>query len=118
MANPYGRAGKPVSDLRKMSQVEASWIGAMIEAEGTVAFPSNKRLGFKVNVTNADPEVLSALLRTTNAGSISPVLPGKLGKKVCYRWQIQALVEVKDLIRQCAPYSMKLQRLAEGVYHR
>lgn len=105
------RGPSAVNNVRLMLPIEQAWIGAMIEAEGSVAFPSTKRNGFKINLTNADPEVLSAFLRVTGAGSLYRVPLGNLGKKPCYRWQIQGLLEVKTIVKQCAPYSMKLQRI-------
>ena len=61
-------------------------------------------------------EHLSTLLRLTQAGSIGLYPPGKTRynpdpktQTPFWRWSIQRLAEVRDFVRQVAPYSLKAQ---------
>jgi len=111
--NPTGRLGcYRKSNVREMSPVEAAWIGAMIEAEGSVIFrPQHSGHLAKISMTNCDPEVLSAMLRVTGAGHLYPAPVHRWGRKPVFHWGISAWNEVKDIVRQCAAYSMKLQKV-------
>jgi len=108
-----GEDGFRVSRVRQMTDVEAAWIGALIEGEGSIWWVKTKRHTWPaVNVSNTDPEIISALLRTTGVGSVhhqkTPTNALIQGAKPCYIWMAQAQREAADIIRQCAPYSMKL----------
>lgn len=102
------------SRVRQMSEVEAAWVGAIIEGEGyVVVAPKHSKHKAKMGVVNTDPEVLSALLRLTGAGSVGQVgrSRSKWSKKMCFTWQVQRWREVQDLARLCSPYCMKLQKV-------
>ena len=100
------------SRVRQMAQVEAAWVGAFIEADGSAFWKSNPIHRPIVTLVNTDPEVISTVLRFTGAGSVSRnggrQWPG--GKPV-YAWSVQRYHEVEDIVDQCAPFSMKLQAL-------
>lgn len=97
-----------------MRDVEAAWVAAMIEAEGSVVVaPPHSLHRAKITLINADAEVLSALLRLTGTGSCYAASMGrmKLSRKPLFVWSVQAWHDIIDLVHQCAPYSMKLQRI-------
>ena len=111
------------SRVREMTAVESAWIGAMIEAEGSVlwkkARPNRRGVVFArhiITLVNTDVEIISALLRTTNCGSVFRNWAREWHKgfrptKPIYVWHVARRREVEDIARQCAPYSMKLQTL-------
>ena len=92
-----------------LSAVAAAWIGAMIEAEGSVTIsPLSSRHLLRISVVNSDPEIISVLLRHIGTGSVST----KHGaNKLCYVWSVQRQREVQEIARQCQQYSMKLQKV-------
>jgi hypothetical protein len=94
------------SRVRKMTEPEAAWVGAMIEAEGSVVFAPQVR----VAVVNSDPEIISALLRATGSGTVQIRQP-HLGTKLLYCWWMSKWREVQALVAQAGPYSMKLQKV-------
>lgn len=98
-----------------MALDEQAWIGAMIEAEGSVSKPYGPHLQWRIGVGNTDLEIISALLRVTGVGTIHLQPPSKLGRKTCWTWQVQAANDVAAIVKQCAPYSMKLRRIEKGV---
>ena len=101
------------SQVRQMAPDERAWVGAMIEAEGSVMVnPSHSNHKAKIMVANTDPEILSALLRATGVGHVGLKTESRQWqRKPCYTWQVQAQLEARDIALQCAPYSMKLQRV-------
>ena len=107
------------SRVREMAIDERAWIGAMIEAEGSVAIqPKHSAHRVKLNVVNTDLEIISAMFRSTGAGSvqlksINPIGgAGFIGSRPCWVWWCSRWNEIKDLVRQCGAYSMKLQKVA------
>ena len=98
--------------IKEFSEIEAAWIGALIEGEGSVG--SDGRDHMKVTVTNTDPEVLSAFLRVLGTGHIYPHHKNRTRNnhtKPCYTWQISRRVDILYLVQRCFHYSTKLQRL-------
>ena len=109
----YGAQRRP-SRINTMTGIEAAWVGAIIEGEGSVMEKHGSlRPRWRVMVANTDPEIMSALLRLTGSGSICCTVDrkGTLGTKPVYRWELAAVEDVLHLVRQCSPYSMKLQRV-------
>lgn len=101
-----------------MTTVEAAWVGAMIEAEGSVVIRTSTAPGrsgyheLKVVVGNTDPEIISALLRLVGAGTVCvKTFSKQWQRKMCFSWQVQAREDVREIARQCAPFSMKLQKV-------
>ena len=104
------------SDVRVMSDVEAAWMGAIFEGEGSGIvgdypsgvghYPTRK---ITAVVANTDPEVLSACLRFTGSGRVygKPAVPGH---RPAFAWTIQKRNSALDFLHQIAPYSWKAQR--------
>ena len=103
--------------MRTMSIEEAAWIGATIDAEGGpfwhAAGQRDKHPYPIVTCANTDLEIISALLRATGIGSVSAAMTSALSNKLCYIWTVGARKEVVDVLRQCKPYSPKMQRFGE-----
>lgn len=93
-----------------MTAVEAAWVGAMVEAEGSVVL--NPRYQ-RVDVINTDPEILSAMLRATGAGTVIFKPNSNPRYRPGFYWTLCRRLEIRELVRQCSGYSMKLQRLQE-----
>ncbi|MCH8120371.1 MAG: hypothetical protein IIC00_11665 [Planctomycetes bacterium] len=51
------------TDIRRMSEAEAAWVGAFIEGEGSVS-------PVYIEVINSDVEIISALIRATRVGRV------------------------------------------------
>lgn len=98
--------------VREMSIDERAWVGAMIEAEGSVGKPYGQYRQWRITVVNTDPEILSALLRATGVGIVGLKTRAKQWqRKPCFGWSVQAQLDVAGIVNQCAPYSMKLQQV-------
>lgn len=97
--------------LRDMTVDQAAYVGAMIEAEGsvTIASPTCKSKA-RVTVVNTDLEVISALVRATGAGSVH-LSHARTAQKPVWVWWLSRWNDVQPLVAQCAAYSTKLQRV-------
>ena len=116
------------NDLRLMSDVEAAWIGALVDGEGSVCYIVHPGQGrstrrFDVGVVNTEVELLSACLRLTQCGSVyhKPASPkGPFAEtRPCFAWKISRWSPALALLRRIRPYSLKAQaglnRLASDV---
>lgn len=103
---PKGEKQLAPLTLRSMTDVEAAWVGAMIEAEGTIRKTYS---GQAIHVPNTDAEVLSALLRATGIGCVYPKTKN-IGTRDIFQWVVQQRINVQALLERIAPYSMKAQR--------
>ena len=83
-----------------------AWLGAMIEAEGCVTPHASRARGWRVEVTNKDPEVISAFLRWFGAGSVS-YRPDS-GVMV---WYVDRRADVSSVAEQLTPYCMKVRKV-------
>ena len=108
------------SSVKEMTEIEAAWMGALLEGEGTAEvawYPTRQGSGrytprIRASVVNTDPELMSACLRLVGTGSVSPRSPreGSFGKhKQQFVWTLQARNSVLDFFHRVAPYSMKAQ---------
>ena len=111
--------GVAAGKARTMTDVEAAWMGAMVEGEGHYFLhpPDSKsrNVGLRIGVavTNTDPEIMSACLRLTQTGKVDykGFANSRIAtaRKPCYRWAIQAWTDTLNVLRQLRPYSMKAQ---------
>lgn len=60
-----GGSNPPAST--SMDAIEAAWVGAMIEAEGSI-YPNGA--GWRLNLASTDVETLATLLRLTGVGTV------------------------------------------------
>ena len=113
------RKGTPrQATIRQMTDVEAAWMGAMLEGEGSVMLlphHSSRKPFVRAVITNTDPEIMSACLRLTNAGRVNRGQDNRSSlvreTKICFAWAIQAWNDVMSFLQQVRPYSMKAQQL-------
>ncbi len=100
------------SRMKEITEVEAAWIGSMIEGEGSALMRHTEWYDHPmVVVVNTDPEIHSVFLRILGMGSIFYKKPEKISHKPCFVWNCTRYNEVVDLLKACKKYSMKLQRL-------
>lgn len=93
--------------VREFSEVEAAWLGAFIEADGS-AFVRDEACS-NVLVAQKDVEIISACLRITQVGNV------QLDKGICWRWTVSTHKNALRIAQRCAPYSMKCQRVVAKV---
>ncbi len=94
------------SRLRRMSPVEAAYMGGMFDGEGSFWLRGDDRAGHRrLNVTNYDPEIISACFRLTGTGSASAAIVGN--NKLSLRWVLVRQLEIRDFLQQIEPYSAR-----------
>ena len=95
-----------------MSDAEAAWVGAMIDAEGwTVVQPTYKVNAIRICLGNTEPEIISGLLRATGVGTVCSHKRSKPHHLPMFQWSVNAWNDVMAVAEQCAPYSVKAQSL-------
>jgi hypothetical protein len=110
-----------LTPIKQMTEGQAAWVGAMIEAEGCVhLYPAGKsrstREHVHISVVNTDVEVISTLLRFVGAGTVTfyPPRPGALGKKNCWKWRLSRQHQVRALAPQVSPWmTVKGQKMVD-----
>ncbi len=100
--------------VREMTEPERAWVGAMVEAEGSVTErPTKSHHTYRdwvLQLANTDFEITSALLRTTGVGHVYWAEP-PTGTRPQLHWRVNRKLDLLDLQRQLAPYCMKIRRL-------
>ena len=110
------RWNRSPSRMKKITEVEAAWIGSMIEGEGSVIIGWNQSYFYpKVVMVNTDPEIHSVFLRILGMGSVHYKKSKIETYKPCFVWNCSRYNEVIDLLRVCKKYSMKLQELSDQI---
>jgi hypothetical protein len=97
-----------------MTEVEAAWVGAMLDADGWVTVVVGS--GPLIVIGNTGLEIISALLRATGLGRVyySPP-PSCKGSLAQWRWSVLRKKEAEELCRRVITYSIKAQwLLAQG----
>mgnify|MGYP001611637972 CR=1 FL=1 len=117
MARPIG-THRP-SSVRSMSPVEASWVGAFIEADGNISiYDPHPHTDCScqyvmLKVTQKDIEPIATILRLTKVGRVSYTNPSPTPTCDAYRiwrWEVNAQGDASDLVQQLAPYCAKAQK--------
>jgi len=108
------------SSVRQMSNVEAAYVGAMIDGEGYFGHyaPTGLRRACQHNVmvVNTDLEIISALVRATGLAGVGMKNDSALTRKRAWLWYSAAINSLVDLAKQIAPYSFKAQRFLEEAH--
>lgn len=108
-----GPTPKP-SSLREMSEVDAAWIGAMVEGEGCITnTPSNYTFPYRLVVCSTSVETIATLLRLTAVGTIH-TRPSKPGYKSLWVWSVDRQNDIRALLRYISPYLTDKQDLANA----
>ena len=95
--------------VRVLSDVEAAWVGAMIDGEGGVR-PMRHSNGLdypSIEFTNCDVELIATMLRVVGAGTIKPKQDA--GHTQCWVWALRRAKPVASILPQIRPYSVKAQ---------
>ena len=121
--HPRGRVKQP-STVRKMTDVEASWVGAMLEGEGSIGIKYEHRAQGTYRraylaLVNTSVETIATILRLVGDGRIYTT-PGV--NKPIWVWQLVKIHSVSALLKQLRPYltdkreraDMVLEFLEEG----
>lgn len=104
MANRGSFKRRP-SRVRQMTPVEAAWVGAMVEGEGSLYLHKASR-NFHLAVGNTEVETISTLLRFTNDGTVYCQRPAEknVRRKILWIWSVTAQEAITDILRQVIPY--------------
>jgi hypothetical protein len=98
-----------------MSSVEAAWVGAFIEADGSVSESQPRAFTWRITVAQKEIEPISTLLRFTGGGTVClGYTTYKTLKYPIWLWNVTRKLDVLALARQCAPYCVKLQKLQQA----
>lgn len=96
--------------IRQLTQVEAAWMGALIEGEGSTFFrrDDHRRGSAIIQVANTDPELMSVCLRVVQTGhvTVNRIRHGKLQMQ----WAL-AGNEAVDLAEQLTGFCAKTEKL-------
>ena len=105
--------------LREMTEVEATYVGGMIDADGCIYVDAARGYRYvRVLVCNINLDIISALLRATGTGGVYykfTGLPGwgKERKTPIWTWEIGSRATVRALLERIASYSTKAQERLE-----
>ena len=106
---------QPVS-IRNMSEVERSYIGAMVDGEGCIGVYGGCPT---IIVANTDIEIISAMFRAVGGGRCSSQQCSTIGKyhgnKIMFRWRLNTQNDIRYLCEQIALYSIKAQKYLASV---
>jgi hypothetical protein len=111
--NPRHGGARPTTThtIRQMRSDEAAWVGAMIEAEGSVSVyrpVHGTNDAIQIQVSNTDVEIISTLLRFVGAGNVRYVRPGVgqrwVSKKGLWIWSLSQQIQLRALAPQIAPW--------------
>ncbi len=94
------------SRVRQLSNDEAAWIAAMIDADGTISWSqrSAKHRLLQVAVSNTSEEIISTCLRLVGDGGVSGGKPGTEGVLPVWVWNLANRESLHDLLPRIIPY--------------
>ena len=98
--------------VRELAPVEAAWIGAMIDGEGSI-YRCTGQVGHRMEFGNTEVELVATMLRVVGAGKVYLLnnrASNLVGKLPIWRWYLYPANDVAALIEQIAPYSIKAQK--------
>ena len=105
------RAQEAPSEVCLLTDVEAAWLGGVIEADGSVSVRIDAR-GYEdvdIHFYNSEVETVATVLRLVGAGSVyyrgervSSKWPA--GRKPQWAWNLQRKASVRELLKQIIPY--------------
>lgn len=104
-----GRPRLP-SRLRRMRLEEAAYMSGIFDGEESFWLRGDDTAGHRrLNVSNQDPEIISACFRFTGAGGVGITIIND--NKLCLQWLLVRQAEIEDFLWQIKPYSAR----AEGM---
>jgi len=112
--NSYGPRG--VSTVRQLTEVEAAWLGALIEGEGHIAAHTDHR-GYcqpRVVVEMVPVEPIATVLRLVGDGNIS-MAKQREPYQDSWRWELKKMRSLQEFLPQIMPYLASKREVAEEV---
>ncbi len=103
--------GGPASELREMSDIEAAYIGALVDTDGCVPHVSERY--WYVFFDNTEIELVANVLRITGVGRVH-YRPRERYKDM-WCWGVCRKRDVMALMQRLRPYSLKIQRALEKI---
>ncbi len=96
---------------KNMSSIERAYVGALLDAEGSLSPHSSWPRSWRMQVSNTEVELISALLRATGVGRVYyDARDGNtLGSKAIWTWMVQPYNDVLAIVRQLQKFSIKAQ---------
>lgn len=111
--------GRKESTVRELLPVEAAWLGAMVEGEGSIGWvKSNPTLGARLNpylsLVNTSVEVISTMLRLVGEGNINlDGVHGRNGHQPVWGYRVTKQKSLQSLLPQLLPYLADKKERAE-----
>lgn len=102
------------SYVRDLTEVEAAWIGAMIEGEGGLYLTVRRPHG-ALCVVNTEVETVATVLRLIGAGCIHMMPPTPNGRQrtLAWKWGTDRQRVIHDILRQVVPFLTGKKELAQ-----
>ena len=104
--------GKYPSQVRTLSDVEAAYVGAMLDGEGHIGREPH------IYVTNTNVEIIATLLRAIGLGRVTPGSMGPQNRLQVWRYALTRINDVFALLPQIVSYSMKAQECLKRAHQR
>ena len=104
--------GRPLDGLKPMLDIEAAYVGALIDTDGCVTYVGGRY--WHILFTNTEVELVSNALRLTGTGRISYRHRGGHYKDI-WKWGVYRGGDVAALMKRLKPYSLKVQRALDKI---
>ena len=111
--------GHKESTVRELSTVEAAWLGAMVEGEGSIGWVNSNqykggRLTPYLSLVNTSVEVISTMLRLVGDGNISlDAVHGRNGHRPVWGYKINKQNSLRSVLPQLIPFLADKKERAE-----
>ena len=99
--------------MREMSQAECGYVAGMIDADGCISIRpphGQTKQATSIIVINTDVEIVSTMLRLTNAGRITYHKVSNPKWAPAWVWTIGRKLDVDNFLSQLDGYSIKVQK--------
>jgi len=109
-------APRQASRVRYLTDVEAAWLGAMLEGEGniTVTYRDSGHPRVWVAITNNEVEVISTCLRLVGDGTVTFCRNSRPNQHNTWAWVLRAKRAVCVFLLQVHPYLAGKKERAEA----
>ncbi len=108
-----------LSRVREMTSVEAAWVGAMLEGEGSIAPPYRGQCSGIMTIYSTEVETIATCLRLVGDGGVQFRLPRPTPERKSHKpqwmWVLTGVLPVQDFLRQVVPYLTSKRDRAERV---
>lgn len=87
--------------VKDLTDIQAAWLGAMVEAEGSLYISPKSKSDCRVSVCNTDVEIISAFLRIVGTGGI---VMNKGTNRPVWVWNLSRARNTIKFLEQIRPY--------------